>query len=306
MTATQHEPTPSTKTATSRAPSLRAALATMIAPHAYIVATGIALPVLAPIAAADIGFDRAYVGLFSSANFGIAAVAVAFGAVFVARVGPIRAVQACALAGVLAVLTIATGSLWLLPLAAILCGLSYAPPNPASSPLLLALAPPARRSSIFSLKQISVPLGGAFSGFFLPPLAGAIGWQGALLAMAALGVAIILAIAPWRATFDHVVANTSGEPKPATRPLKALAALRHDRTLRAIGGMCFGFAALQYTFTGVFVVFLVARAKLDVVDAGALLGFGLAGSIVMRVVWGALADRFGDALVLLMLAIVMA
>ncbi|MEL7543353.1 MAG: MFS transporter [Pseudomonadota bacterium] len=286
--------------------TLTSALATMIAPHAFIVAAGIAFPVLAPLAAPDIGFDRAYVGLFSAANFGVAGIAVLFGALFVDRVGPIRAMQFCAISGVLALVTITTGQLWLLPLAALFAGLGYAPPNPASSPLLLALAPPERRSSIFSLKQVSVPLGGAVAGFLLPPLAAVIGWQGALWALATIGLVIACAIAPWRSPFDTITQDAASGTPGANAPHHAFKALLRAPRLRAIGAMCFGFAALQYTFSSVFVVFLVTRAKLDVVDAGALLGLGLFVSIFMRVVWGLLADRLGDAAVLLILGVVMA
>ncbi|MEO0620217.1 MAG: MFS transporter, partial [Pseudomonadota bacterium] len=232
--------------------------------------------------------------------------AVLFGALFVDRVGPIRAMQFCAISGVLALLAIASGAFWLLPLAALCAGLGYAPPNPASSPLLLELAPPAKRSSIFSLKQVSVPLGGAISGFLLPPLAAIVGWQGALLVLALVGFSIALAIAPWHKPFDTVAESAANGTTGATSPHRAFASLLKSPRLRAIGAMCFGFAALQYTFSSVFVVFLVTRAKLDVVDAGALLGLGLFVSIFMRVIWGLLADRLGDAAVLLILAFVMA
>jgi len=278
----------------------------MIAPHAFTVLSGLAFPVLAPLAAADIGIDRAYVGLFSAASFGVAAIAVLFGAMFVDRVGPIRAVQTGALSGVLGLLAIASGSLPMLVVAAVFCGISYAPPNPASSPVLLALAPPHRRSSIFSLKQISVPLGGAIAGASLPILATAFGWQGALLWAAALGVAIAVAIEPWRIPFNTIVAERASLASRGSNPVKAMAALFLAPRLRAIGIMCFGFAALQYTYSSVFVVFLVGRAKLNVVDAGAILGVALFVSMFMRVFWGVLADRIGNAAVLLILGVWMA
>ncbi len=286
--------------------TIRSALATMIAPHAFIVMTGIAFPVLAPLAAPDIGIDRAYAGLFSAATFGVAAIAVLFGAMFVDRVGPVRAVQFSALCGVLGVACIALGTLPALAVAALFCGLSYAPPNPASSPVLLALSPPERRSSIFSLKQISVPLGGAVAGVTLPVLATWLGWQGALLFTAGAGIAIILAIEPWRKPIAEVVANGAARRTGSKSPISAMASLMSDPQLRAIGLMCFGFAALQYTFSSVFVVFLVGRAKLGIVDAGTILGIALFVSMFMRVFWGVLADRIGNAAVLLILGVTMA
>ncbi len=185
-----------------------------------------------------------------------------------------------------------------------LIGLAYGPANPAGSMLLAELTPPGRRSAVFSFKQTSVPAGGAAAGLMVPAIAQWIGWQAAVAAVAGLCLVAIVLVQPERAKLDG--ARGTHPAFSGRSALAPLAIIARDRSIRAYGlvGLCY--AALQLTFSAVFVTFLVDRASLTTVAAGAALSVALVISVVMRVFWGWAADRFGSHPVLIALGLLMA
>jgi MFS family permease len=136
----------------TRAPWLPALAATLL-----IQTTGTFLsqivPVVAPRMTAELGLPPEAVGNFSSITILGSILFLMFGAPLVAAVGPARLLQAGTLAGAAALALIATGAVWLLPVAALLMGLGYGPTGPAASRILQATAPPRHRVLIFSIKQ---------------------------------------------------------------------------------------------------------------------------------------------------------
>ena len=93
---------------------------------------------------------------------------------------------------IIASLGLLLGGAVAMPLAAlggVMVGLGYGPMTPASTHMLARVTTPTSRPFVFSLKQTSVPFGGALAGLLLPTLQGALGWRGAAIVVALLFVA---------------------------------------------------------------------------------------------------------------------
>jgi len=157
----------------------------MLAAQALMSAATVALPVLAPKAAPDLGVPAAWVGLFVALVYGSSMVCGLAGGSLLRRWGAVRASQASLLCAGAALLLVALPHPVASAAGALLLGLGYGPLNPASSHLLDRVAPPQRRATIFSIKQTGVPLGAVLAGALLPSLALAAGWPAAIAALAA-------------------------------------------------------------------------------------------------------------------------
>src|SRR5579875_1531113 len=159
-------------------------------------------PVLAPLAAKDIGVEPYLVGVYVSVAYAAAACAGLASGSFIARFGPLRLSQGClALVGAALLLAVLGTPLALL-VAAVVVGIGYGPITPASSQLLARTPPPARLNLVFSLKQTGVPIGNSLAGAILPSLGLVIGWRGAALVTAVLCFAVTAAAEPLRRPLD--------------------------------------------------------------------------------------------------------
>ena len=131
------------------------------------------LPIIAPLLTAGAGLAPELVGNLSSLNSLGTLLFLLFGGPLLARLGPVRVLQAGVLAAV-AGLLIASSSWWpALIVAALLMDVGYGPSPPAGSRILAATAPPQHRTLIFPIKQAGAPAGGALAGLILAPAAAA-------------------------------------------------------------------------------------------------------------------------------------
>lgn len=283
---------------------LNPALWTTLVAQAAVVIASLALPVLAPQVAAATGADPHHIGYFSGLVYGGAMLATLATPMPLRRFGAIRLAQATLALAAVGILLALIGTSAVFALSAIVIGLAYGPHNPLSSQLLKASTPPARRGQIFALKQTSVPLGGALAGLILPPIAVAFGWRAALLAVVLICIGTIFAVAPWRRRLDETRDRAAEWRRiELLRPLRFIAGHRYFRSMGIVAGV---FAGTQFTFSAVFVTFLVDRAQMSNVAAGSLLSLALLSSVIARPVWGTLADRLSNPLMLSGLAAVMA
>jgi MFS family permease len=177
---------------------------------------------------------------------------------------------------------------------ALLLGMAYGPPNPASTAMLALYTPANRRGRIFSLKQTAVPIGGALAGMAVPALAVLCGWQGACLIVAAACGLLALLIQPLRAELDKQGGVVSDARPP---PFLAPNLLLTNRALGAVAFASFAFGATQFSFSSMFPTVL-SLAGWKAQAAGLVLAAALVISVVCRVPWGAVADRFGSGRVL--------
>jgi hypothetical protein len=223
----------------------------------------------------------------------------------VLRLGALRVSQLCLTGCGIALALASGGTMWMFVPAALLLGCVFAPETPASSHLLMRIAPPRRRGLIFSLKQTGNQIGGIAGALALPALVPLIGWQGGVLVVACLCGAAALLLAPLRRTWETPV-----EPQTGTvfgRYGKALKLVRGDGRLRAMALASGAYSAMQISLNAFLVSFCVVELEMTLTAAGVALAVAQTGGLVGRVFWGVVGDRLGHTrLVLGLLGLAMA
>lgn len=160
----------------SSSPSRRAQaaiLAGTMAIQVLATAATLGFPVLVP---AIPGAATTDVGIFLTVVYVGAMIGATASGSMVARLGPVRSSQAALLLQALALGLVATGSMPLRLLGALLIGIGYGPITPSSSQILARTTPAERLGFVFSVKQTGVPLGGFLAGVLLIPLGSASLW----------------------------------------------------------------------------------------------------------------------------------
>ena len=151
--------------------------------HSAITTAGYAIPVIAPVAAPEIGLAPESVGFLVAAIYLAAMVTAPLSGIMVARTGPARLFQIL-LAGTAAGCALFTASTVVAAFVGVLViGCATGPLNPLGSHVLTRASPVRWRAFVFSVKQCGTPAGGMIAGAALPPLTLAYGWQGAMLAI---------------------------------------------------------------------------------------------------------------------------
>jgi MFS family permease len=140
------------------------ALIATLAIQALVSMTVLTPPVLAALAAPDIGVASERIGLFTALVYVGAIFSSAGSGALLARTGPLRLSQWCLGFCAAGMSVAALGFLPAVAVGAVLMGVGYGPVTPASSHILIRQTAPQRRSLVFSLKQTGVPLGGALAG----------------------------------------------------------------------------------------------------------------------------------------------
>jgi len=265
------------------------ALVATLAIQALVSMTVLTPPVLAALAAPDIGVASERVGLFTALVYGGAIVSSAGSGALLTRAGPLRLSQWCLVFCAAGIAVASTGSLALVVLGAVLMGLGYGPVTPASSHILIRQTAPQRRSLVFSLKQTGVPVGGALAGSVAAPLALLLGWRGAALAVAAASLVLAFAVEPLRPRFD---AGDASHGPPSLGLLAGIRLVLRTPTLRRLALSSTTFSATQLSFATFVVTFLTERANVPLVTAGVVMAVAQGAGVVGRIVLGWAADRF--------------
>jgi len=277
----------------SRFGGLAAALVATTGAQALATLTVFVLPVLAPLAARDLGAAPHWVG-WQVACVYVAASATSFlSAGALRRWGPARCTQ-IALAGAgLACLLMATAGLAGAVLGSFLIGLGYGLTNPAASQVLALLAPAAARNRVFAVKQTGVPIGGALAGLVLPSLALAFGWQAAVLGVAAVLLAAAAGCGVFRRHWD--AARDPGYPLRAGSG-GGLAALRTRPGLAGLAACSALYSGFQLALGAYTVAMLVEEFGWSPVSAGLAAALCQAVGALARLGWGVVADWWRDGM----------
>jgi MFS family permease len=264
-------------------------LAVTLAIQALVAMATITVPVLAPAASAELDVSAAYVGLFVSLVYLGSMISSAASVDLIRRYGAIRVSQYCLVlcAAGLALLTF--GAMPALVASALVLGLGYGPITPASSHILAKTTPPHMMSFVFSVKQTGVPVGGALAGIVVPPLVVFGGWRVAALVVAGLCVLTALLSQPIRAEND--ADRDARRPISPRGPIRALALVASDPSVRRLSICSFFFSALQLCLTTYLVIYLTKQLGYTLVQAGLMLSVATGAGIVGRIGWGAVADR---------------
>lgn len=257
------------------------------------------LPVVAPMITASAGLAPERIGNFSSLVAFGTVLFLLLGGPFLARLGPVRTLQAGAVICALAMLAAGMGSVAALGLASLLLGIGYGPSPPAGSRILAATAPKDHRTLIFSVKQAGAPLGGALAGLVSAPVAAAAGWPVALLVAVVTALASAAAIQPLRATLDaerepdrRIGLRDVLSPHSIAAPI---AALRADPLLPRLTALSVSFAVCQGCLFSFTVTWLVETRGMGLVQAGSVFAVMQVAGVVARIFLGWLADRTGNA-----------
>ena len=283
---------------------LVAALAVSLAVQT-LTAMGLAVPaVLAPVAAADFGAAPTALGRWVGFAYMMAMFAGLAGGTLVGRYGPARVHQVAVLGVALGLAAGAGADVAFLFLAGALLGAAHGLVNPASSAILAAAAPPRIRSTVFSIKQTGVPLGGAIAGVLVPGLLLWMSWHAALLALA-LGVAALLPpLALHRSAQSALPRVERLRIRTLVAPVAEVWANRPVRELAAVSGV---YSAVQISFLTYLVSYLKLELGYSLVAAGVVFSAAQIAGALGRVLWGVVADHLlGPRLVLAGLGLVMA
>ncbi|MEO8506350.1 MAG: MFS transporter [Betaproteobacteria bacterium] len=276
-------------------PTRQTALVALVATLAIQVYTAVvasAPAVLAPVLAPDLGITPVWIGVFVGIMYTGAMLGSLGCGEFIARYGAIRVSQACVLicAVGMALMALVPGSAEpLLVVTAFAMGFGYGPITAASSEVLVRTTPPSRMALTFSIKQTGVPAGAALAGAVLPGLALLAGWRATFLAVAVLGVVVMLAAQPTRRALDvRHPSRPSFCLATIFAPLKSVLASPPLLELSLVG--C-AFAAVQVCLTAFLVVFLTDALQWSLVASGLALTFATASAIPGRILWAVAADR---------------
>ncbi len=257
---------------------------------------GQCLPVVAPLLTKSTGLAPERIGNLSSLTSVGSCLFLAFGSPILARLGPVRSLQAGSLLAVVAMAIAATGSWPALVVAALFLGLGYGPTPPSGSRILAKTAPPAHRTLIFSIKQAGAPAGGALAGLIVAPFAVRYGWPPALLLAVAVGTFSSIAISPLRAMMD-----VERDPTRSVHPraifsvenvLTPVRALTENRAMVAISALALSFALVQGVLFSFSVTYLT-QIGMPLAEAGMAYACLQGAGVFARIFLGFLADRTG-------------
>jgi sugar phosphate permease len=253
----------------------------------------IAPAVIAPLAAEDLGLPTERIGIFVALNYGIAMISGLLGAASIARFGALATCQISAATVGIGLAIGGLGQAIAILAAASFIGVGYGLINPASSHILVRVAPPRMLALILSIKQTGVPIGGALAGAIMPSLALWLGWRGAIEVLAAASVGFAVACVVVRKVFAPFDGKSEGGTRGsvlASVSASILLVVRSPRLLQL------AMASLAYSGMQIILfTYLVAYLKIElgyaIVTAGLVYSAAQIAGIAGRIFWGAFSDR---------------
>jgi MFS family permease len=236
---------------------------------------------------AEMGFGSAALGLAVALFFVSASTASVVMGRLVERIGAHRGMRLAAFCGALSLLCVAVfaDSWGVLVACLVFGGLSNALTHPATHLSLARQVPPERQGYSFGIKQAAIPTATLLAGLAVPGIALTLGWRWAFAGGALLALGIAFMVPRERVGGVKRVAEARSSDVPVG-PL----------VLLAVG---IGLGSAAATPLGAFVVESSVATGIGVGTAGLLLALGSAASIVVRVLFGRLADGMGGGRLLL-------
>ena len=279
-------------TAARRDTAIVALIATL-AIQIFTSLTSSAPAVLAPALAGDLGITPKWIGVFVGLIYSGAMLGSLVCGGFIAKYGAIRVSQACVLfcaTGIACVGLLPAAAVPLLVAAAFTMGVGYGPITAASSEILIRTTPRERMSLTFSIKQTGVPAGAALAGALLPGLALLVGWRGAFVAIAIVGIAVVIASEPTRKALDR-----RHDPDASFSLASVFGPLRmvwKSPPLLELSLVGFAFSSVQVSLTSFLVIYLTDVLHWSLIAAGLALTVATVSAVIGRIVWGVIADRW--------------
>ncbi len=278
-------------------PSFILPLVMVLVPLVGLASLHLFLPVMAPLLTEASGVEPT--------AFGLVAGAVGLGSIWfytanhsiTPALGPVRTLQVGVVLVAIGAALIMSANFPLVLIGATMLGFGYATTTPAGSQIMANHAPKEYWSTLFSLRQAGVPLGGMIAGAVGGWLVAQFGWRMALVAIVLIGIASSLPLL-W-APRDYNEPNglrplrlaNVVDPTNLRRPFQAIA-LAPGLTRLALA--CIGFAMMQSATFSFFVIYLHDGLGYGLALAGTLFAVLQAASVMGRVAFGVVADRIGS------------
>jgi MFS family permease len=260
---------------------------------AVAVATATVLPAfltggLAVQVRGELDFGTGALGLAVAAFFVSSALASAVMGRAVERVGSHRGMRLAAILSAASLLGVAllAGSWAGLVACLVLGGLANAVSHPAANLSLAREVPAGHQGLSFGIKQAAIPVATLLAGLAVPTIAVTLGWRWAFAGGAALALAVAVLVP------SGTEKGAVGRPGEAREKDARVLPL----VLLALG---IGLGSTAATPLGAFLVESSVASGLRVETAGLLLASGSAASIVVRVLFGRLADGMSGGRLLL-------
>ena len=236
---------------------------------------------------AEMGFGSAALGLAVALFFVSASTASVVMGRLVERIGSHRGMRLAVLCSAASLLCVAlfAGSWGGLVVCLVFGGLANAVAHPATHLSLAREVPAGRQGYSFGIKQAAIPSATLLAGLAVPGIALTFGWRWAFAGGALLALVVASLVPKERLGGVKRVS----EARSSDGPIGPL-------VLLAVG---IGLGSAAATPLGAFVVESSVATGLGVGAAGLLLALGSAASIVVRVLFGRLADGMGGGRLLL-------
>lgn len=259
--------------------------------QALVSAAVLAPTVIAPAIASAMRLPSSAVGIYAAIVYSGAMCSTLYSGILISKWGPIRVSQAGLLLCAFGLAMLASGILALAVLGAILVGLGYGPITPASSHILILTTPRDRLSTLFSIKQTGVPLGGVMVGLLVPPQEAAFGWTWAILSVS-VGCVLMCAAGQFvRNVFDGRRPLHAAQPFIAgiLRPIRLVAS---HSGLRRLAGCSFVFSGVQMAASAYLPTYFSLDLGWTLLAVGFAVSIAQIAGMIGRVIWGAIADRY--------------
>ena len=258
-----------------------------VLPSFLVAATGVRLQ-------AEFGIGDTSLGAMVSTLFLVAGLTSAFAGRLVERAGWRRSVLGAASVAVAVLGGIGLVADQALHVAALLAvgGLVHATGAPAANLALVEEVAPARRGTLFGVKQSAPSLAVLLGGVAVPSLVVHFGWRAAFLASLAVPALALLAVLR-----DDAPAKTVRSPRPTPRPPPP-----RGLVLVTLAGAA---AAATVTATSSFLVVWAVDTGVGEGTAGLLLALGALASVAARITIGWYADRRDDRDALALVAVLL-
>jgi len=261
--------------------------------QSLVAMSAVTIPVLIPTAAVEIGVSASYIGIYVGLIYISSMLSSMLSGNFIVRYGALRVSQMCLVFCGIGLSLAAAVSLPALMVSALVLGLGYGAATPASSHILVRSVPETMMSSLFSLKQTGVPLGGALAGAIVPSLVLLVGWKSAAVIVGAGCVILAIMIQPLRTEIDSD--RQPGQTVPLKGAFQSIQIVLSHLPLRQLAIISFFYTSMQVCLTTYLVVYLMDNVGMALVRAGLILSTCQIAGAFGRILWGVIADRYFPA-----------
>lgn len=276
-------------------PSAAVPLTAIFLVQSILTMAAYSIPMVIPIAAADMGLEAASVGYVTSLTYATAMLTGLASGTLVARLGATGTFRLLLAVSAAGTVVMGLGFPVAVFAGAILLGCATGPMNPTGSHVLARVTHRRNRAFVFSIKQCGTPAGGMLAGAALPPLLELTDWPLALACLPVVaGVALwVLAPAGRLGNLADEAGSTSGQG--IARSLAAVREVLGNGPVRTVTLTGLVLATCQMGLATFLVVYLMEVVELSPAQAGLVFATLHLAGICARLVLGMLADHLQDA-----------